>query len=251
MENQFYVSQNSQVITLNHTRREAAVRERGTVEATDYYFDVTIDGKPEHVRVTVQAEATTVLERWLADPANLHRIGRAGEVEELTVDFCAARILEALDKRIDLTKEDSFLVIQGAPPALEKLPTPIVTENIREYISRRLYAAWGECGEDISCCQLFTRIDWLYLKVTQRDLRRVIDLHIDELWTEEVQDQMYLKATRSLIKDLERPRKREPAVLTPFYLPSSAAPVSTGQATGVSGPPEARACARCHAQPFH
>jgi hypothetical protein len=128
-----------------------------------------------------------------------------------------ARIIEAVDRAIDFKADrkaypKSFVKVFDTDFQDLISKRKISNSVIKDYIIRRLYAAWKSGGESIEYAQLFDRRDELYLRVTERDLRRVVDLYKDQDWTMEADDTPLLKATRELIIRLEESQEEKGSV---------------------------------------
>jgi hypothetical protein len=214
LPNQVYPGPAGEIISVRFVDRTPPP---GGLSAVDYNFEVTIDGEVQRVTVRLLNEAIDALEPWINDPANLFRIGEGVSADVFAIEVCTVRILEAIQQGRDLHRLD---IVTGPPAPISKAP-PTAEGNltIKDHISQRLYAGWRHCGDSLDCAQKFGRVDWLYLKVSQRDLRKVINQNLNVLWTEVVQGHMYLKATASLITELEQPRRRE-RPFTPTFLSS-------------------------------
>jgi hypothetical protein len=209
--NQVYAGPGDQPVSIHFVGDKTAKRKHKEVDGVEYHFDVTIgDAESQHVGVVVSSDAERAISRWLADSQNY---GNAdpGPVTELTAVLSMARILEGVNRNIDFKADvraypESFVKISGADfedlIKPQKTPSPV----IRDYIIRRLYAAWKVGGEELEYAQIFDRPDMYSLRVSQSDLRKVIDLYRKgpgQLWTMELEDQPLLKATPELILRLE------------------------------------------------
>lgn len=226
MPNRVYASRSGQIITVTPIGEpDRAVRKAGPVSAVDFSFDVVMNaGEPQRVRVAVATEVLADLEPWSAQPESLDVIGRGGTADELATDLCITRILEAIDKGIDLDGDferfpDSFLVIRELPGPTSKIATIQMDEDIKDYISRRLYAARRACREvhqPERCAQLFERPDWFYLKVGQPDFLRVIRECMDQRWTKPFrEEEYYLLWTDSLIQVMREAERDAATVGSP------------------------------------
>jgi hypothetical protein len=197
LPNQVYAGPAGEIISVTSTGRTKA----GRLSAVDYGFEVTVDGEVRRVRVRVLNEAIDALDQWLKDGANLFRIGHGGDAQELCTDICTVRILEAIHQGLDLDQD--LPQVTGAPePISRAAPTPGVHLAIRKYVEQRLYAGYRHCGDELDCAQKFGRVDWLYLKVTQRDLKKIIN-DPRGAWKEIVQGQMYIQARPYLVQKME------------------------------------------------
>lgn len=216
MANRFYASRAGQIVTVTPDGEPTAtVRRSGRVSAVDFNFQVAINlGQPQRVSVAVLTEVLTDLWPWSQKPESLDVIGRGGGQEtlpkELATDLCIARILEAIDRGINFDEDfaafpDSFLVIKSTPEPIERIATVERDDDIRDYISLRLYAARRACRKNYpeECAQFFERPDWFYLKVGQPDFHRVITDHMDHLWKKPYSEEdFYLFWTDSLIREM-------------------------------------------------
>jgi hypothetical protein len=210
-ENQVYASTAGQIITIRYGGKSGK-----DLDGDRLRFDVTVDDKQEIVVVAISGTAESAIRRWLTDPKNY---GRAEESDllGLATDLSVARIVEAVDRGIDFKADRSAYpksFVKVFDPDFQDLiskrrvPNPV----IKDYIIRRLYAAWKVGGESIEYAQLFDRRDELYLRATERDLRRVIDLYKGQDWTMEADDTPLLRATRELIIRMEESQEDKGAV---------------------------------------
>ena len=231
MPNQVYAGSGGQIVTLRYDGRTSAKRHGKDIDAVEFHYDITIDDERQHVGVVVSSDASRAITNWLADSRNYGGGDDPAAAIELALDLSIARILEGVDRGVDFKADakaypDSFVKIFGAD--FEDLISTRKTPNsvIKDYIIRRLYAAWKVGGDDIDYAQMFDRPDQLYLRVGYGELKKVIDLYEGkaELWTREVEDQPYLKATRGLI--LLQEAKAELPASAPASGPTAIAPAS-------------------------
>jgi hypothetical protein len=227
--NQVFAGPEGQPVRISFVGQKTAKRKHKEIDGVEYYFDVTLgDEDSQHVGVVVSSDAERAIARWLEDPKNYGN-SEPGPVTELTALLSMARILEGVSRNIDFKADvraypESFIKIFGAD--FEDLIKPRKTANlvIREYIIRRLYAAWKVGGESIDYAQLFDRPDMFFLRITYEDMRRVMDLYRkgpEPLWKMEADDEPLLRATPELILRLER--EAEEAV----SMPATSAPAAT------------------------
>ncbi len=214
MPNQVYAGPEGHPVRISFEGQKPAKRKHKEVDGVEYHFDVTIgDEESQHVGVVVSSDAQRAISRWLADPQNYGNTD-PGPITELTAVLSIARILEGVSRNIDFKADvraypESFVKIFGAD--FEDLIKPRKTPNpvIRDYIIRRLYAAWKVGGEELDYAQLFDRPDMYYLRVSHSDLRKVIDLYrkgTGQLWTMELEDPPPEGDTRAYSQTGERSR---------------------------------------------
>jgi hypothetical protein len=214
-DNRFYASRTGQIVTVTTAGEPTpTVRKSGRVSAVDFNFQVAINlGQAQRVSVAVLTEVLTDLWPWSQKPESLDVIGRGGGQEtlpkELATDLCIARILEAIDGGINFDEgfaafPDSFLMIKGTPEPIERIATVERDDDIRGYISRRLYAARRACRKHYpqECSQFFDRPDWFYLKVGQPDFHHVITEENDSRWIIDPLDDFLLMWTDALIREM-------------------------------------------------
>ena len=114
-ENQVYAAADGRPVTVKDGDRESASRNGKSINATDYVFDVAVNGARHEVRVAVSRDAVRAVTSWLAEPANFGS-SESKYVDALLVDLSTAKILEAVDRGIDFEQDleaypDSFLKI--------------------------------------------------------------------------------------------------------------------------------------------
>lgn len=192
-------------VCIELAERGPAVRKGGVLDATDFHYNVEVGGKKEHVQVLVSGTAFYSLAHHL----KLNGPDSAAVVRAI-VDLGTARILQGLDKGIDLDKDfaefpASWLAIRSEEVEEMTAARDVPTAEIRAYIERRLHAAWSLGKGDISDAVAFDRADALYLGCDLNHLHRVIELYSDDLWVRHA-DGPILTPTRKLLKQLEEGR---------------------------------------------
>jgi hypothetical protein len=155
--------------------------------------------------VAVSRDAVRAVTSWLADPANFGS-SESQYVDGLLIDLCTAKILEAVDQGIDFEQDlkaypDSFLKFFAGDLEQYLQPRKLPKEEVRNYVGRRLQAAWEIGTNRIDWAQLFDRKDAFYLRISEHDLEKVIELYNGDDWTMHA-DSPLLTPTPSLLKSL-------------------------------------------------
>lgn len=196
-----YSLRSGEPVRIEFSDTSPAVRKGGSLDATDFHYYVSKAGRREHVQVLVSDTVFHLIQHTFhADTLEI--------VRGIASDLGIVRILQGLDRRIDLDEDfasfpESWLAIRSEE--LDEMLTirNVGTDEIREYVSSRVYAAWRLGRGDISDAMLFNRVDATYLGIEESQLLRVIDLYSGDLWDRHG-DRSILTARKELIKDLER-----------------------------------------------
>jgi hypothetical protein len=209
MASLIYASTSGRVLRVDYTDKSRAVRKGGSLDATDFHYYVASNAEAEHVQVLVTGTVFHVI---------AHRFNATSReiVDDIASDMGIVRIIQSVDRGIDWDTDfnsfpDSFLQIRSGEFEEMLKVRERATSEIRDYISKRLYAAWSHGRGTIEDAILFNRVDAMYLGIEERHLYRVIDLYEGDLWDAHA-NRPFLTARKELIRDLERRMDTPPSV---------------------------------------
>lgn len=228
--NQVYASRAGQVVTVKYVDRSAGKREN---DAFEYTFEVSIDGEVHQAAVGISRDASSDIGRLVGATSML---GAAGDkcAHPWAVDFCTALILQVIDAganfgEVAQDSSNTFIRLSNREVADLLKEQKVSSSEIKEYVTRRLHAAWDVGTGMIDWAQFFGRVDQLYLGLRERDFMKVIMAYNGQLWQMHAEHPLLTptdQLTRTFVGGDETGAsglQRRPAVEPPFQQEGSAA----------------------------